>query len=552
MSELKQQLNLGSLQETLDATDGKHVEKGVAQYHTPPGLAADLARLLPLNRRELIDLTCGRGDLLAACANVNTRHLLGIELTDTRWGPAVLNSKFSIQHSPLDAIPHSVIHGGLAEVAGMLKAAAWEGVNFVLNPPWGLPWRLEDFAFLESSDLQTVRDTMANLRRGPSPISHSPSPTLDSVMATLMVALTLGGYHAEGFIIGNAETLKRHLDDRASPYRPLRDHIWLRLSPDDPRLIRAQPGVVRALAGFHGAGVACFAVSHTDGPANDNAEDSDLPDFDAWDKLRYFHRLGGSDYGSGNTSIEAWKAVRDEVKARREARRTDWNLWLSPDGVIQTQLSVFDARTVDADLAKGLYGLRDQRPMQLVMQSASRKALHTAAFHSPWRVAPELQAAVTQAIADYQHERAPLVPLNPVQRLGYLDELTDEGLLCHTDLGSFRAGRRYSVDSKLVGVVRAGRKVNFRGEYDEVTYSGKELALWLYGQGEDSAGACFMDARLSGDDVTITDGGRRDHTLQELVTHFVVPEVPDLAALHPERHAAACASLRELEACIRR
>lgn len=530
--ELKNQIPLAAIQEALDATAGKHAAKGVAQYHTPPDISVRLAALLPAHRPVLVDLTCGRGDLLAACANASTQHLLGVELTPTRWAPAV-----ATVHQP----PHNVIHGGLAAVADLLQRVAFNAPLWVLNPPWGLAWQVEDYAWLQNCDTPAVRAAWKAVQ------SHG--STIDSVQATLMVALAQSEYRSEGFLIGNDATLQRHLLDPASPYAPLARHIWLRLRPDDPALIAAQPALAAALRQFQGAGVVYFSASHEHG-----VQTPDAGDYALWGSVMRLHHLGAQAEPWSNTfpasSLSDWQAVREEQAARQQAARSDWNIWLE-DGVIRTRLSVFDDRTVDAELALGLHGLADQRPMQLVLQAASRKALHTAAFGDIWRVSPELQQAVASAIAAYQSERAPLVPLNPVQRLGYLDELTGEGLPCHTDIGPFRAGRSYQVQSKLVTVVRCGTKPNYQGDLEDCEYSGRELALWLYGMGDDPANACFMDARIKTDAATICEGGRLDFTLQDLVTHFTVPEVHDMATLYPERFNAARHSLHELESCIR-
>ena len=40
----------------------------------------------------------------------------------------------------------------------------------------------------------------------------------------------------------------------------------------------------------------------------------------------------------------------------------------------------------------------------------------------------------------------------------------------------------------------------------------------------------------------------RDYTLAELAARFLIPEVPDITSLHPERYAANLALMDELEA----
>jgi hypothetical protein len=41
-----------------------------------------------------------------------------------------------------------------------------------------------------------------------------------------------------------------------------------------------------------------------------------------------------------------------------------------------------------------------------------------------------------------------------------------------------------------------------------------------------------------------------DYSLQDLVAHFVIPEVPDVAAVQPAAYAAFLEQLSELEAAL--
>ena len=135
--------------------------------------------------------------------------------------------------------------------------------------------------------------------------------------------------------------------------------------------------------------------------------------------------------------------------------------------------------------------------------------------------------------------------------------------------------------------MKCSRKVtkpnNTTGDPEDLEYSGLELALYLkavpVGTGStpvpdtdvDAAPEwSFMDQTLRGDTTTVEDGRRNrwrrnhsalrtphsalspgehpiDFTLQQLCEHFVIPEVPDVAACDPEGYAHYTAMLDALE-----
>jgi len=133
-------------------------------------------------------------------------------------------------------------------------------------------------------------------------------------------------------------------------------------------------------------------------------------------------------------SHEKWKAVGEEWERVTRKDKPQWNLTLGPDGVIKTDLSLYDVAScrVTKQEADSLFALGGQHPMQLVMQRQQRAYLERAAFGKTWRVDPKLQEAVRSAVAEYHKVRAPLYPLSSIQRLGYIDEC--DYLECSKDL----------------------------------------------------------------------------------------------------------------------
>lgn len=73
------------------------------------------------------------------------------------------------------------------------------------------------------------------------------------------------------------------------------------------------------------------------------------------------------------------------------------------------------------------------------------------------------------------------------------------------------------------------------GKDTEYLLVGQELAIYIAGEGGHNF--CFMDARLKGENVKIGEQFEPvtiDFTLQDLVGHFEIPEVPDVAQCNPD------------------
>jgi hypothetical protein len=279
-----------------------------------------------------------------------------------------------------------------------------------------------------------------------------------------------------------------------------------------------------------------------------------------------------------------WSAAREEW-TRRQAVTTQhhpFNIWLTAGGTIRTHLSLFEQHSVKIDKAAAaeLNALNGKRPMQLVLQRAQRDALLAlvgqASRLSPsdpprsaqWSVDPALTAAVHQAIKDYHSQRAPLYPLPEIQRLGYLDE--EDEIVCKQPLSpTFKSGAAYPIRTHTVTIRRRGKRANLSGEMEEIEYTGQELCILV----EDRTGRewAFMEQRLCDDNIWILDLNRKgvptpereskrkdasagvpakaciDFTLQQLIAHFIIPSVPDVATLNPEAYQRNLAQLAEIE-----
>ena len=557
-------------QEVLDSATNA-AQKGLSQFFTLPALAARLAAALPVVRPGLVDLNCGRGDLLQASMRTNGRTSL--YMADTQWllGSDIHNApkvpgRGRIQFTQAD----------LTLLYPLLVEVGWRADCFVLNPPWRLFWHRARLAALADSTCGPVRRAFAAVEPG------TPKDTIDSTIATLLIALDRGTDAGEGYLIANHQTLERLIFAPGAPYADLAQVCWARLViPGNP--MTGITGCQWQEDEVFTTGVIYFAREHPHGPRP-------LVTWPAWatpsadaplDEARYpvpnrTFRHGADlrdTYAPCAQTVPRWAVVKEQIlELNGRKPKVPWNLWLA-GGVVRTGLSSFEeaSRKLDKLAAARLHALNGKAPMQLVLQRADRDEVLDVAERGGWRVQPELLAAVRAAVAQYHASRAPLYPLSDIQRLGYTDE--EDFLLCQKDLLSpasrvpvFHAGHKYPLRSQTITVTRHTQKPNLIGVLEDFEYTGQELAMFLdqRERPEDlvtpSREFSFLDAKLRADPGTKVPEARRcgrsvdlpaapiDFTLQDLVAHFAIPAVPDVATLNPAGYAHNLARLEELEA----
>lgn len=608
-------INPANLQAVLDSAPNA-AAKGQAQWHTPVEWSAALACALPAYRPVMVDLTCGTGQLLHGSAAPSTHHLLGCDI-----------EAFA---SPIAPSGQDFIPADITRLAPLLKAANWQADCFVLNPPFDLHWYRERLAFLSQSKCWAVEQAFAahdgrtsrtalppgseSSPPAPSPAPRAPVPgTIDSTIATLCLALDRCSPWGEGCLIANASTIERLLYAPGAPHAKLADHIWARLTiagnicaPECGRLGRDASDASDSEAATFATAVLYFARSHTNGCqrhdqialAPDGSANLDRTRMacEYLGKSRFHLRAGNSirtaEGGHSPKTADLWSAVALEWRTRESQNRPGdrrWNIWLDVDGTIATDLTPFEeCQPLKRAQYTALHALKGKHPMQLILQKAERKELERAVFGEdyqsmamadpsspsphgpvragPWRVAPAVSAAVRQALADYQTQRAPLYPLNQIQRLGYLDDNDD--ILCTADLDDggasfgigpsgqdpvFRAGQRYQIRTQTLSVKRVGRKMNLTGELDDVQWEGSELALFI--TGEDKKEHLFMEERLRRSDVRLSIQQENapspiQFTLAQLIDHFAIPEVPDVASQNPAGYQRNLDLLKQIEAIV--
>jgi hypothetical protein len=590
-------------------------DKGQAQYLTPLPLAAELARALPDHRPVIVDLNAGGGNLLRAAATANTHRLLACDID-----PSAAESKFASVSVPGDNpnprseipnpksrhVPFDVIIHDVTLLAPLLEQTNFRADLFVLNPPWDLHWHRARLNHLADSELDSVSEAFGALdpRLG--------KDTIDSSVATLLLALHHCSPRGEGYLITNAATANRLILDENAPHHALAKHIWATIK-FPMSLFNSVPSVSSVVKSDSPQAIALyFARDHEDGlypPAYrevtsiDNSHVSSLQYLNNFKLPDPFYRHGRRVRWISDTtenSHHVWAGLRIELAQRQDGQqRNDFNLWLGHDGKIRTQLSIFDESTIPSRQlqreADALKSLDNQTPLSLVTQRAQRDLLLKAAGlqlspqssvlttqSSPWRVDPKLLAAIEQALRDYHSVRAPLYPLPKIQRLAYLEE--EDSILCVKDLAApsgdikFHAGQRYQITTRTITVKRTGSRPNLVGDLEDIEYTGAELATFI--TGEDGSRWSFLEARLKTAGVTLKDldpvrvregnptGPQRrpsrrgeadlaradvlqvDFTLQQLADHFEVPKVPDISTSNQTQFQSQLAALDQIQSCM--
>ncbi len=533
--------------------------KGQAQYFTPVPVARLLAAPLPRYRPVIIDLACGSGNLLRGAVRPSTNHLFGCDID-----PCPLNTDNSITIRRIIA--------DNARLFSLLKAVDFRADLFVLNPPWDLHVYRAPLAALEKSEVLAVAHAFK------AHDGRTSKDTIDSSVATFCMALDRCSIEGEGFIISNNATLQRLILVPDSPHHALASHCWAHIAVDGNICSNsAEPGNSSNTEPFR-TGILYFARDHTLG-LHPHARDfggkvRTMEDLEEATRHIYLSRRDwreGREVRSISGSLdtpELWFAVAEEWDRRNttslNAKPSGYNLSLAHNGTINASVSLYDTRSsrITQDEAKSLFHLRGKKPMQLVMMRSERQLLERATLddRSPWTVEPRLREAVRDAVAKYHAVRAPLYPLTPIMRLAYLDE--QDQILCERNLGKyFRADRHYKIRSTTVAVRRSGTKINLAGLPDDVEWDGQELAFFI----TDDRGReqVFMEARLRTEKVRVSilkpdeKPGRQDEdnvevlqidfTLQELVQHFNIPDVLDVARINPEGYQRNLETLKLIE-----
>jgi predicted RNA methylase len=548
-----QKLDGDNLQDVLDA--GRNAaKKGRQQFFTALEIARALTTPLPrkVSEGSFVDFTMGSGNLLIASGATD---LYGVDI-DSR----LARKQGAGSREQGAGQQWHCVNADLTKFYPLLHEVDWRFDLCGLNPPFSVQWVRAGLALLLDSECEAVAQTFAATATGKVGKDH-----IDSVLATLLIALDRMNERGEGYLLCSATTAEKISS------LPVFSHVWLWATIAGSTEQGAGHSIFGKDVRPFDTAVLYFARSHT-GPGPLKL-DVGCSAFDVRRSLesvatqRPFLRRGLSIHNvyDFTTSRTRWDAAKQEYlrQSRHSSlatRHSEFNIWLGSNGTIQRHLTPFQnySGKIPGAKAAALDRLQGQRPMALVVQRHTRTALLDCIRPSGvglWRVQPELITHIEAAIAEYHSQRAPFYPLNEVQRLGYLDE--EDRIRCkrawstEQGAGSFIAGKTYELSSETIKFERSDQRPNLLGKLEKVTLSGNELAFYIVD--ENKARHCFSNVPLDQQaGVTRHSSLVTRHSVETLIRHFEIPAVADVAQTQPERYQQFVSRIKQIEEEINR
>jgi len=221
------------------------------------------------------------------------------------------------------------------------------------------------------------------------------------------------------------------------------------------------------------------------------------------------------------TNSRLFSACAVELSERESASRRDEVI--IKDGRLEFELAEFHHaihRFTPFELSLASF---QGMPLSALVVERIQRDRFRKILESGLRVSQEVRDEFERACRDYSSARAPLRPLPPELRLGYLDE-ADE-IVCTKAVGRFVPGKAYPVEVIPCTWSRPVEDETITGLRFMAIRSGSDLAV-------DVAGVLFVPPNLMLEGTSVTP--RPQESLQVLVDHFAIPEVPDIASTQRE------------------
>lgn len=541
-----QQHNPANLQEVLDSAANADAT-GMQQFFTPLDIAAALFLPLTAKPAHCLDLHMGAGHLLLGSG---AKVLLGVDI-DPR-----------LARKP-DKAPNewSCANADATLLYNLLKEVGFHADLIALNPPFSQKQYTSRLAAMAESECDAVRLIYNDL---------AGRETIDSTLVAALMLVDLLGPKGDGFLICNQATAVRLF---GAPDRPsdagysdkdlqceglsLREHawLWLTLPPGifenvyrdfETAVIyftrHNQRNLLSVFSRTKTNNLTHLTAPHPSAAAIEHVLEPVMHNVYAYRKGE--RTYSASDFNQGAGAL-FFAAKNEYARIHRGQRTNAFNLWLE-NGKIQRQLTSFQqcSLKLPKDMVIALNGLKDRSPMELVVQRDTRRHLQEAVRCPFWRVDPKLLAKVDEAVSEYHSNRAPFYPLSPVLRLGFLDE--SDTIQCSKAVGPFKQGVFYPLQCSTAHTERDGERINILGMREDVTYMGQELVVRIIPPGKRADSWSFTNDPKITKDLAGTD----QHTMAELLEHFVIPDVPDVAVAYPEKYQANLAAIRTIEARV--
>ena len=252
---------------------------------------------------------------------------------------------------------------------------------------------------------------------------------------------------------------------------------------------------------------------------------------------------------------EAFRAVRDEYQRLHDEKvkaQDSWNIRINRRGVLDCYLTPFQeiSGTIDRDIVEELQKLQGRSVMELVIMRDTREVLSRAVNGDVWRVHPHVPLAVAAAIKSYESQRSPLIPLSPIQSLGYIDE--KERIECKRDFLDFKKGEFYPVTTETVPILI--KETRAKPTYMRLDRDDTEEAVECRGQDllvRIGSGIHSKREKWTGfSQYPLADQSDCEELLRlpDILENFHIPDVQDVASLDPDSYKEMIAKIEYLEA----
>lgn len=507
---------------SLSSAAANSKQKGLQQYFTPQNWALAIGAALPPNRRTIFDPFCGNGSFVRGLANDTTRDVMGIDLDPT----ATLGRETAWAKT---TAPNARRHFAVGDVLDLLPLLEETDTKFdlmALNPPFSLEF-----------PLAMVPEP---LRAGLS------GKTINSTLLAVRMASRYIPIRGESVLIANANTIRNLHTDHEDDFKT----CW---------------AIVNVPSFFPGTDPAlrislCYFSAHKRtkpfGFYNLTATNPEqiAEELQIIRSRCHFGICIDECFHQQTGTPSAFDHCVDEMDRRRNPSGSNANIVLDDQGRLRTWVSGYQQRSlkIPSHLIDFLRRISRSYPAELTIQPATRAALRETLDSGIWTIDPAAAAAIRAALDEFARDRAPLAPLNLIQRIGWLDE--NEAILCVEDFQCFRAGREYKLSSQTVEWKKATLRPRYRAgvrDEEEIQTCGTDLQLTIHDgtlQHHFTYSPANLKSAPAGRDADITQlGGQNHHTLEDLAAHFHIPEVPDITAIFPEQYQANLALIDELE-----
>ena len=523
MKEARTQINSACTEDFLNSAKNA-TDKGMAQFFTPRAFAKKFNALLPVNRTLSLDLNSGNDTLLDAVAAV---HQLGIDIDPSHFKEATQR------------------HHLQADTALWYDLAARSGLctNLItINPPFGLQWYTSRLQMLGHSRQKDIASTFQK---------YHGKETIDSTLASFMMALDLLTYNGEGYMICAHSTAEK-LFSPDGKHPELAHHIWAWL--------KVEGKVFKNIRHTFDTAVIFFSTSHGGHRLTPEVIETHTSTLNATIKaltstahLQHRGMRIRSAYDNTHEStLAAWEMVAKEYKAAHYTKvKPAYNVGLSKTGKIITHLTPFQTHDIliPKALLKDLQEIKGKSPMGLVTQHALRMSLIRATRTPFWRVDPEVNKMVDQCLRDYEKLRAPFNTPSPTTSLGWLDEANS--IECKTSFGSFIKGHSYPFTTAIEATSWKGKTFNLAGDREDLTYTGNELVVIVTDSFKNRHHYHVRrDKKLPKVTTFHFQGAELEdhhHKIQDLIEHFVIETPADITQQDPELFAQLQARLDQIE-----